>query len=90
MALLSNSLFPFVVDFKTLIKFRCDHCPIALHIDFSNFKRGKGYWKFNNALLSDPDYVTVVKRTLRDTCAKYLWKCSFPMTQSVHQTVGQL
>ena len=81
MALVTNSLFPFVVDFKTLIKFRCDHCPIALHIDFSNFKRGKGYWKFNNALLSDPDYVTVVKRTLRDTCAKYL---AHPIYESFH------
>ena len=72
MAIISNSLAPFLKDFQTLPSHRSDHRPIMITIDFSSFKRGKGYWKFNNSMLNDQEYIHEVKRTVRETCARYM------------------
>ena len=39
-----------------------DHSIPSIELDFRNFERGRGYWKFNNSLLKDPDYVEIVKK----------------------------
>ena len=45
-----------------------DHSIIGLSINFSeNAKRGKGYWKFNNDLLSDKKYIELVKGVIKNT-----------------------
>ena len=48
---------------KTAIKsgYRTDHSFVELNISFSDFQKGKGFWKFNNSLLKDTTYVQEVK-----------------------------
>ena len=44
--------------------YRSDHSVIELSLSFSDFKKDKGFWKFNNSLLADHDYVKLVKETI--------------------------
>jgi len=41
-----------------------DHSIVSIEIDFRSFERGRGYW-FNNSLLKDPDYVEMVKKSIK-------------------------
>ena len=71
MAITSNSILPFISQFKNIPRIKSDHNPLLLIIDFSRFKRGPGYWKFNNSLLNNADYMNLVKKSIRKTCAIY-------------------
>ena len=71
MAIASNSLNPFITSYKSLPFYKSDHRPQLLTIDYSSFARGKGYWKFNNSLLNDSEYVKEVKKSINETCSKY-------------------
>ena len=45
-----------------------DHSIIGIKIVFNeNSKRGKGFWKFNNDLLTDKKYVELVKEIIKNT-----------------------
>ena len=67
--LISNSLLPFVKKAEILPRCFSDHNPITLDIDFSRFTRGRGFWKMNNSLLYDTDYVDLIKKSIsRITC----------------------
>ena len=48
--LVSASLLPFVVKADILAGFCSDHSAITLEIDFTKFRRGRGFWKFNSSL----------------------------------------
>ena len=48
-----------------------DHCAIELTLDFSKFKRGEGFWKFNKSLLCDSAYVKLVKECINKVVAQY-------------------
>ena len=63
--LITNSLFPFIKSAKIEAGILSDHSIISLEIDFRNFTRGRGYWKFNNSLLRDETYVEKVKSVLK-------------------------
>ena len=41
-----------------------DHRAILLKVDFCKVKRGQGYWKLNNALLNENEYVAMVQNTI--------------------------
>ena len=69
--LISNSLIPFVKSASISSSCYSDHSPIILEIDFSKFQRGKGFWKLNNSLLSDPIYVELIKNTIKKTACQY-------------------
>lgn len=54
--------------------YRSDHSAVMLNLHLSVFKHGKGLWKFNNALLKEPQYIemmnnhiTVIKRQYSST-----------------------
>ena len=72
MFLASQSLVPFIKKFQVLPSYKSDHRPISIELDFSSFTRGKGYWKLNDSLLTDVDYVNEIKKTISITCAKYV------------------
>lgn len=38
-----------------------DHCLLTLKISFAEVKRGPGYWRFDNSLLADADFVNEMK-----------------------------
>ena len=48
-----------------------DHRPIILNIDFNKVKRGPGYWKFNNAMLEEPEYLDKVRDQIAWTVYEY-------------------
>ena len=49
-----------------------DHNPVTLELYIDNETvRGKGFWKFNNSLLTDSDYVAKVKSTLNEYKERY-------------------
>ena len=51
----------FVTEADIDISYRSDHSLITVDLNFITQERGKGYWKFNNSLLYDPEYVKKVK-----------------------------
>ena len=54
-----------VPDYKT------DHSMITLIISLHSSQRGNGFWKLNTSLLSDEDYVKLVKNTIHQTKTCY-------------------
>ena len=69
--LISNSLLPFVQSVQILPTCYSDHNPIMIEIDFSRFQRGKGFWKLNNSLLYNVDYVNLIKNTIKNVACQY-------------------
>ena len=72
MFILSESMRPFLTSYMKTPPFRSDHDSILINIDFTKFVQGKGFWKHNNELLKDPDYLDRIKNSIRLTCAKYV------------------
>ena len=69
--LVSASLLPFVEDADILPGIASDHSIPYIDVDISNFKRGRGFFKFNNSLIKDGDYVKLVNETIRSVTAFY-------------------
>jgi hypothetical protein len=69
--LVSNELMTLIDKVNINPGYRSDHATIELNITFTKFKRGKGFWKFNNSLLQDHDYVQMIKDTIRNVKQKY-------------------
>lgn len=69
--LISESLQVTTPCVKLENSYRSDHSPVVLYCKLNNLKRGRGFWKFNNSLLTDKDYVTIVKKTINDVKKQY-------------------
>ena len=69
--LISESLLTIVDDVRIIPGYRSDHSIISLDIKISNFVNGKGFWKFNNSLLTDKIFVEKVKNVIRHTKYEY-------------------
>ena len=69
--LISNSLFPFISGATIEPGILSDHSITTLTVDFRHFTRGRGFWKFNNSLLKDPEYVTLIKKTIKNVVMQY-------------------
>ena len=60
--------------------FLTDHSILKIELTFCPQKRGPGYWKFNNSLLHDKDYVDKINRlieietSVEHTSAKSKWE----------------
>ena len=69
--LISNTLLPFIA--KAIIEpgILSDHSMTSIEIDFRKFKRGRGFWKFNNSLLRDMEYVKIVKKCVKKVVKTY-------------------
>ena len=59
--LVSNSLTSFTQSINVLQSIRSDH-PVR----FLQFNIGPGYWKFNNNLLDDDNYMSLIKQVIAD------------------------
>ena len=68
---ITESMRPFLSDFKKLPRYKSDHHPIQINIDFSKFSRGKGVWKFNDNLTRDDEFNLRIEYSVKDTLAKY-------------------
>ena len=69
--LVSNSLLPYISNVKIHPTCFSDHNPIELEIDFSKFSRGRGFWKFNNSLIKEPEYVLIIKKLIKRVTTQY-------------------
>ena len=59
---------------ESIIKpgYRTDHSMICMTIKGNSSYKGKSYWKFNNSLLRDAEYVNIVKSTIESVKQQYL------------------
>ena len=67
----SSTLLPFIENTDILPGVDSDHSIISVDIDFSKFKRGKCFFKFNNSLIKDQEYIELIQNTIRDTTMLY-------------------
>ena len=58
---ISQNLYPFVTDTNIISGYRTDHSLIRLKFNLTNQQKCNTYWKFNNSLLGDKEYVRIVK-----------------------------
>ena len=72
LCLISNNLVPYLKESTIRSAYLSDHDYIVNKIDFHKVKRGKGYWKFQNDLLDDNEYVMKIIKTIHETLAKYV------------------
>ena len=54
----------FMEEVTTWPGFKSDHLLISLDIVYSLNTRGPGYWKFNNSLLKDPEFLKAINNLL--------------------------
>ena len=57
---------------QTSAGYRTDHSLVAMNMIFTHQERGRGFWKFNNSLLSDPVYVSLVTDCINKTVEEYI------------------
>ena len=56
---------------QTFAGYRTDHSFVVMNMIFTHQERGRGFWKFNNPLLSDLAYVKLVKDCINETVDEY-------------------
>ena len=69
--LISESLRQFVRKSDIESGYRSDHSMVILELNFTNFKQGRSYWKHNNSLLSDTDYVNQINEKILEVKRQY-------------------
>lgn len=69
--LVNDDCFPYTSEAKIIPGYRSDHSGILLELVLNTNERGRGYWKFNNSLLKDQQYVNVVKNTISEVKQTY-------------------
>ena len=64
--LISDSLQELVVDSKIIPSVQSDHLAIVLKVSPTNEgERGRTYWKFNNSLLDDNDFIEGLRQKIQ-------------------------
>ena len=69
--LVSSDLTGLVESIETKVGYRTDHALVIMNMIFTHQVRGRGFWKFNNSLLSDSEYVRLVKECIKETIDDY-------------------
>ena len=69
--MISSSLSTNVLRADIFPGFRTDHSLITLCIDTKTNPRGPGYWKLNTHLLTDVDYINLIKTTINKVTKEY-------------------
>ena len=67
----SSSLLDIISSCNIKPGYRSDHSILELNITLSNFKRGKGIWKFNYYLLKDKKYLIQMNNVIDEEMARY-------------------
>ena len=86
--LVSSTLLPFVANVDILPGINSDHSIPVLDIDFARFQRGKGFFKFNNSLVNDKEYIDIILKAIRDVTIRYvedIYNPAFLITASPEQ-----
>ena len=62
--LISEELLSSVDKIEIKSGYRTDHLSVELDLIISDFRKGRGFWKFNNSLLKDKDFVENVRNAI--------------------------
>ena len=46
--------------------FRSDHSYVSIDLQLNPIEKGRGYWKMNTSLLTDIEYVRLIKASITD------------------------
>ena len=65
-ALVDQSLCPWVSQTDILPGYKSDHSYIFMEIHNHNAKRGQEIWKFNNRMLAEKEFVSLVNETITE------------------------
>ena len=69
--LISEFLFTNIENAEIVPGYRTDHNAVTVTLCFQKYNKGTSYWKFNNSLLKDPSYVSLVKDKIKDVKEQY-------------------
>ena len=69
--LISSSLCTNTLETDILLGYKTDHSLITLSISTQSNPRGPSFWKLNTLLLSDLDYVKLIKKTIQKVSKQY-------------------
>ena len=69
--LVSQSFLGNINTADILPGFKTDHSMITLNITLHSNPRGPGFWKLNTSLLSDTEYIDLIKQTIAQTQEEY-------------------
>ena len=69
--ILSETMKNETQDVKTLPGYRSDHSPVILILKMEQFHRDRPFWKFNNTLLKDKEYVLEIKNIINKIKQQY-------------------
>ena len=69
--LISSDLQYNLVNANIGYVYRSDHSPVNIELKFTTQIQGPGTWKFNNSLLSDTEYIQIVKNCVLETITQY-------------------
>ena len=69
--LVSENLCSEISNIDTSNKYKSDHAPVILTMRKNAFIRDRPYWKFNNSLLYDKEYVDLVKKSINEIKKEY-------------------
>ena len=62
--MISEEIFQSVINLEVILGHRTDHSLVVMEIYFQSSQRGPGFWKMNNALLEDRDYIEGMNKLL--------------------------
>ena len=86
-ALVSRGLDTLIDNTMYLYGLQTDHRAIVISVTTSSSKRGPGYWKFNNTLLDDQQYVREMSRDLELTIQGCAQKASKQTWETVKKRI---
>ena len=69
--LISESLQMDIEDCTIGMGYRSDHSLVNISIRTEQFKRDRPYWKFNNSLLKDKEYIDEIKKVILNIKSQY-------------------
>ena len=69
--LISSGLLNMSISSSISYGYRTDHSLINLSLKLSDITPGRGYWKFNNSLLFDSDFASIIEGVIFDTINDY-------------------
>ena len=69
--LISNTLCPVITNAEILPGYRTDHSMITVRINTVANPRGPGFWKLNTHLLTESEYINLIRKTITDVSKQY-------------------
>ena len=69
--LISENVMQYVKCSTIEMGYRSDHSIVTLKLCFESFKCGKSYWKHNNSLLTDKEYLKTINKHIIETKKQY-------------------